>query len=132
MKRVEVVQLYESLASEKAKRELEAQREARHERAQVAILDKVTTLWPVVLNKLGGGEKGTFAPGAQDLLNHLLANITREEVVRMAHQLPPEKAYVLWEVLAGLIPPKPGEAAGAGEASPATPTEPPPPTEPAP
>jgi hypothetical protein len=136
MKRVEVVQLYESLASEKAKRELEAQREARHDRAQAEILSKVSLLWPIVMHKLSGAKDTAFAPGAQDILSHLLKNISREEVVNMARALPPEKAMLLWEVLANLLPPDPAApaaAAGApasppaaGAPPPATPTEPPP------
>lgn len=132
IKRVEVVQLYESLASEKAKRDLEAQREARHDRAQEAILSKVTLLWPLLMHKLSGAEAAT-SPGAQDLLSHLLQNITKAEVSAMARQLPAEKAMLLWEVLANLLPADPN-AAAAAPAPPATSTPPtePPPTEGAP
>lgn len=104
--RIETIGLFESLVSEKAKRDLEAQREIRHERMQAEILSKVGTLWPLLVHKLAGGKGATpgLAPGAQDLLSHLLANVSREEIQRMASTLPPEKQILLWEVIANLLP----------------------------
>jgi hypothetical protein len=110
--RIKMVELYEKLLTDTAERELAKQRELRKDAAQQAVLDKLSTLWPILLHKLSGAGG---APEGQHrmMLETFLDAFTKEDAKRMAGALPLEKAILFYEILEPILKEREKERGGS-------------------
>ncbi len=96
--RIKVFETLEQLIDNKAKRDLDASKQASDQRTQAKMIESVTPLIPAALNKLLG-----FASGKPNLLGgkaltQFMKSLTEDQMVTIAQTLDPAQQAALFQI----------------------------------